>query len=179
VIPSNSDLPSGAGLSAIEVHTIDFFVRIAHLFGIPRSIAEIYGLLFACPQPAPTDYVRKKLRMSSGSASQGLRILRNVGAVHMTYVAGDRRDFFVAETALRKIVAGILREQIAPQFSNHEERLARLDELLDDLPASRRSLLAERVRILQGWRTQAKAVLPAVMATLKADDETRRGVVLP
>lgn len=165
-------------LSAIEVHTIDLFVRIAHLFGIPRSIAEIYGLLFASPQPVPTDYVRTKLKMSSGSASQGLRVLRNVGAVHMTYVAGDRRDFFVAETALRKIVAGILREQLASQISNHDERVARLGELLDELPETQRSLFENRVRILQGWRSQAKALLPAVMATLNTRDENGQGIAI-
>jgi DNA-binding transcriptional regulator GbsR (MarR family) len=93
--------------------------------------------------------------------------------VHLTYVPGDRRDFFVAETALRKIVAGVLREQIAPHFNSHEQRLAQLGQLLEELPPSRRSVLEERMRILQGWPTQARAVFPAVMATLKSDDEGR------
>lgn len=158
-------------LTAIEIDTIDFFVRLASLFHISRSIGEIYGLLFASPQPVSADYVREKLRISAGSASQGLRLLRSVGAVKVTYVPGERRDFYVAETHLRTIVAGIIRERIVPQLTDQDDRLARLVELLGELPANNRSLLEERIQSLHGWGKKAGAILPTLVERLGRDEE--------
>lgn len=151
------------GLSPLEVDTIDIFVRIAHLFGVSKSVGEIYGLLFISGAQVPLDQIRMKLSMSSGSASQGLRLLRSVGAVRTTYVPGDRRDHYLAETDLRKITSGFLREKIVPTLVVHEERLQRLSELLTGIPMNNRSMVEDRIRILHSWRNQARAVLPVVM----------------
>ena len=158
-------------LTAIEIDTIDFFVRLASLFHISRSIGEIYGLLFASPQALSADAVREKLRISSGSASQGLRLLRTVGAVKVTYVPGERRDFFIAETHLRTIAAGVVRERIVPRRSDQDDRLARLVEMLGDLPASNRSLMEERIQSLQVWRKKAGTVLPLLVERLGREEE--------
>lgn len=175
MIPSHpTALPPVAAettLSPIEIDTIDFFVRLAGLFHISRSIGEIYGLLFASPQPVSADYVREKLRISSGSASQGLRLLRSVGAVKVTYVPGERRDFFLAETHLRTIAAGVVRERIVPRLSDQDDRLARLVELLSELPAGNRSLMEERIQSLQGWRKKAGAMLPMLVERLGREEE--------
>lgn len=169
--PSPRSLATADGkLSGLEVDTIDFFVRLAGLFHVPRSIGEIYGLLFASPQPVPADYVREKLHISSGSASQGLRLLRSVGAVKVTYVPGERRDFFVAETHLRTIAAGIVRERIVPQLSDQDDRLARLLNLLGEMPAANRTLLEERIHLLQGWRRKAGAILPTLVERLGREE---------
>jgi HTH-type transcriptional regulator, glycine betaine synthesis regulator len=160
------------GLSRLEIDTIDIFVRIAHLFGVSKSVGEIYGLLFISALPLPLDYIRTKLSMSSGSASQGLRLLRSVGAVRTAYVPGDRRDHFLAETALQKITNGFLREKFVPNLMIHEERLQRLSDLTAEIPQSHRPLIEDRIRILQNWRKQARAVLPIMMSGLETGAET-------
>ncbi len=173
ITPPTPAYPTGIAdtkLTAIEIDTIDFFVRLASLFHISRSIGEIYGLLFASPHPVPTEYVREKLRISSGSASQGLRLLRTVGAVKVTYVPGERRDFFVAETHLRTIAAGVVRERIVPRLTDQDDRLARLVDLLSDLPDGSRSLLEERIQSLQGWRRKAGALLPTLIERLGREE---------
>ena len=142
---------------------IDIFVRIARLFGVSKSVGEIYGLLFISNAPVPLDYIRSKLNLSSGSASQGLRLLRTLGAVHATYVHGDRRDHFMAETALRKITSGFLREKVVPDLVVHEEQLQRLTSLLTEIPMGNRPHIEARIQLLQSWRRQARAVLPLVM----------------
>ena len=149
-----------ANLSELEASTIDIFVHIAHLFGVSKSVGEIYGLLFLTPSPVTFDYIRTKLTISSGSASQGLRLLRTVGAVRVAYVRGDRRDHFLAETGLRKIVSGFLREKVAPNLTTHEERLQQLTTMLDEIPSTHRTLIQDRIQTLHNWRRQARAVLP-------------------
>ena len=51
---------------------IDVFVRAASLIGLPRSIGEIYGLLFCTPQALSFDELVERLQISKGSVSQGL-----------------------------------------------------------------------------------------------------------
>lgn len=152
--------------SSLEVNAIELFVRIAQLFGVSKSIGEIYGLLFVSPEPVSLTDVRMKLRLSSGSTSQGLRLLRQVGAVRTTYVAGDRRDYFVAETGLRTIAAGFLRERLAPLLADQDARLEHLTTLLSKASNSHRPLFEERIQILQSWRQQTRALLPMVMQGL-------------
>src|ERR1051326_8723007 len=84
-------LRPAARLNALETEIIDFFVQLSRLLGQPRSLAEIYGLLFISARPMAMDDLIERLRLSKGSASQGLKFLRNAGAVRMVYVAGDRR----------------------------------------------------------------------------------------
>ena len=73
--------PAHTGLSGVEVGVIDFFVSAVKVLGMPKSIGEIYGLLFVSPQPLPLDVLCQRLSMSKGSASQGLKLLRAFGAV--------------------------------------------------------------------------------------------------
>lgn len=156
-------------LSALEISAIDLFVRVAQLLGTSKSIGEIYGLLFVSPVPISGEDVRAKLQISSGSASQGLRLLRSVGAVLTVYVPGERRDHYVAETGLQKIASGFLREKIAPHLSDHGERIARLARQLAEMPVLHRTVLEERMQILQDWRRQATAILPMVMHGIESN----------
>jgi DNA-binding transcriptional regulator GbsR (MarR family) len=159
-------------LTQLEIDVIDIFVRFARFFGVSKSVGEIYGLLFISTAPVPLDYIRAKLNLSSGSASQGLRLLRNVGAVHATYVAGDRRDHYMAETGLRKITTGFLREKVVPDLMMNEEQMERLSTLLEGVPAGHRPTVAGRIDILQSWRRQARAVLPIVMSQLESGGQS-------
>src|SRR5881296_1941262 len=90
-VKNSDDHNRVAPLSELETEIIDLFVQLSRLFGQPRSLAEIYGLLFISARPLAMDHLIERLRMSKGSASQGLKFLRNIGAVRTVYVAGDRR----------------------------------------------------------------------------------------
>ena len=93
-----------ARLAGAEVEVIHLFVQFAGALGQPRSVAELYGLLFASPEPLAMDALIERLNMSKGSASQGLKYLQDLGAVRTVYVAGDRRTHYEAVAELRKLV---------------------------------------------------------------------------
>ena len=78
--------PLARPLNALEVEIIDLFVQFSHILGQPKSVAEIYGLLFAAAHPLSMEEMMERLNMSKGSTSQGLRFLRNLGAVKPVYV---------------------------------------------------------------------------------------------
>ena len=55
----------------LEFESIDFFVRLMSLLGLPRSVGEIYGLLYFTPSALTMDQIASRLEISIGSASQG------------------------------------------------------------------------------------------------------------
>ena len=163
----NADQP--AKLSEVQISIIDVFVHLFQLVGLPKSVGEIYGLLFTSATLISSEDVMARLDISSGSVSQGLRLLRSLGAVRTAYVAGDRRDHYVAETDLRKLASSFLRGNIEHQLVNGEERLLRLNNLVsrsDPLPGTSREFLEERIGTLRTWNERARALLPMVIQVL-------------
>ncbi len=157
-----------ATLSELEKEVIDIFVRIAAVLSLPRSVGELYGLLFISPKPLCMDDCMKKLKISKGSTSQGLKILRSFEAVNTVYVPGDRKDFFEAESALRKIVSGFVNEQVRPHLEDGKDRMIRIDKLIAaEEDAERKEFFEMRIKRLQGWKKRANSLLPFALNFIK------------
>lgn len=160
-------LVGGDELNAVEVEIIDLFVNAVRLLGIPKSVGEIYGLLFVSSEPVPLDALVDRLKMSKGSASQGVKLLRTIGAVKHVYVPGDRRDHYVAETQLKKLASGFIKEELEPHIDSGKERLTRLRELQRDLPAGDVSdFYSDQIDQLGRWHGRARKLLPLVARIL-------------
>jgi DNA-binding transcriptional regulator GbsR (MarR family) len=155
----------------IQLEFIDVFVHLANVIGVPRSVGEIYGFVFSSADPVAFEEVVSGLRISNGSASRGLRILRAIGAVTTTYIAGDRRDFYLAETDLRKLGGGVFKALLEDRLLNGESRLVRLADrisALQNTPPTTRQFLEERVSRLRCWHGRAKVAVPAVLDILES-----------
>ena len=168
LIPVEKPSPreSTSPLSEFELESIDLFIHSVQVLGLPRSIGEIYGFLFAQPQPQPMEILIRRLGISVGSASQGLRLLKNIGAVKATFHPGDRREFFSAQTELRKLVVGLIKERIQPHLDNGEARIELMLQSSRKLPASERAVLLRRVEILRNWRGKTARALPFIVRVL-------------
>ena len=153
-------------LTPLETEIINLFVQLSRLLGQPRSLAEIYGLLFITARPMAMDDLIGRLHLSKGSASQGLRFLRNLGAVRMVYVAGDRRAHYEAVAELRKLTSRFLREQFVPHLNSGQERLERISSMVKQLPAEERARVNGRVTMLRSWGKNGRRFLPLVMKVL-------------
>ena len=149
-------------LSALELEVVALFVRVADLLNLPRSVGELYGVLFIAEKPMCLDDLRIKLNISKGSTSQGLKILRSFGAIRMVYVPGDRKDFYAAESSLRKIASGFANEQIQPHLESGSDRLERIQDMLKE-ETDVSGTLHERVERLENWQTRANQILPVVL----------------
>ena len=155
-----------ARLSALETEIIDFFVQLSRLLGQPRSLAEIYGLLFISGRPLAMDDLIARLQLSKGSASQGLKFLRNIGAVRMVYMAGDRRVHYEAVAELRNLATRFLRDHIVPHLDHGQARLERISEMVKQMPAEQRVRVNGRVKMLQSWERNVRRFLPLVVRIL-------------
>ncbi len=159
----NGVLETRPALGELEREVIELFVRMADVLSLPRSVGEIYGLLFVSSDPLCLDDCRIRLNISKGSTSQGLKILRSFGAIRTVYIPGDRKDYYVAETSLRKIASGFAGEQIQPHVHSGKERIARIREILDQYSGDDRELLDEKIEHLENWQKRASKVLPLIL----------------
>lgn len=159
-----SKVPSEGGIGALtpfQAEAIALFVRGAAVFSLPRSVAQIYGLLFATPDPLSLDDITLRLGISRGSAFDGLRWLRDLGAVEGVFLPGVRKEHFRAELQLRKLANGFLRNQIQPHVDNGAEHLKRLKQTID--PASRDAdFCRDRLQQVAGWHRFFSKALPVI-----------------
>lgn len=162
---TNDDSPDAGDSADLQIEVIEFFVHIAQLLHLPKSIGQIFGYLFCAGEPRTFDDIVRDLSVSKGSASQGLRFLRNLNAVRVIYIPGNRRDHFEAEDRLSKLAAGFLRERVEPQLEVGQERLARLKNLVErrSLSDDADLLLRERVGRLEGWNSKARQIVPVML----------------
>jgi HTH-type transcriptional regulator, glycine betaine synthesis regulator len=151
------------GLTAGENEVIAIFVQMIQVLGLPRSLGEIYGLLFATPQPLAFQDIADRLGLSKGSVSQGLKFLRTVGAIKPVVVEGDRREFFEPVVELRALVSGFINQRLNPQLEEWGGRAKALTPSafeLNALSADQRGILEGRLDKLKTWQKRANAVLP-------------------
>lgn len=137
------------------------------MLSLPKSVGEIYGLLYATPDPIPFDEIQQRLNISKGSVSQGLRFLRSLGAVQVRYMAGDRRDHYQAETSLRRLAEGFLRDRIQPHLDNGHNRLQTMEQMLNpDHPHHEHYQSA--LNSLKTWSHRARLLMPLVKRVVKS-----------
>ncbi len=158
--------PGAAPLNPVEVEVIHLFIQFSRALGQPRSVAEIYGLLFISHRPLPMDELIRRLELSKGSASQGLRYLLDLGAVRTVYVAGERRTHYEAVAELRNLAGRFLRQQILTHFQDSGARLAHISTEAQKLSEEERKHAVARVKMLRSWEKNAKRMLPLVLRIL-------------
>ncbi len=176
--------------TAFELECALFFAEIVQLFGFPKSVGQIYGLLYSSPQPLGLSAITEILAISKGSASQGLQLLRALGAIHEADPASSTSTFalndsgaveprptrgaaYRPELSLRQLVTGILRERMAPSASAGADRLKYLNQLARQSPAHAAFYL-ERVSQLATWSKQFNTVLPLLSALLGPGEKKSR-----
>ncbi len=153
-------------LDPVEVEIIQLFVQFSRGLGQPRSLAEIYGLLFISHQPLPMDTLIDRLSLSKGSASQGLKYLLDLGAVRTVYVAGERRAHYEAVAELRNLAGRFLRRQILTHFEGGDTRLDHVAAQAQKLSGEQRKHVNARVKLLRSWGRNARRVVPFVLKIL-------------
>lgn len=178
---------------------MQFFAEVVQIFGIPRSVGQIYGLLYASPRPLGFLDIVETLEISKGSASQGMQLLRELGAINEV-VRGehpkgkangmrqsDRKEgreskaidsgdanrsarvVYEPELSLRRLVSGMLRERIAPMAATSADRLTKLRELAEEQGAA--GIYLARAKQLNTWRRRLRAILPVLGALLGPTNE--------
>ena len=175
--PTPASLSEYTANAAFEQECVSFFADVVQLFGIPKSVGQIYGALYASPVPLSFSDIVERLDISKGSASQGLQLLRSLGAINEAEPTGksaenQRTVRYEPELSLRQLVSGVLRERVMPMATTGNDRLKRLRQLAQESPENADFYL-DRVKQLETWRRRLNTVLP-VLSTLLGPKNRKR-----
>lgn len=166
-VREEEDIREFPSLGPIETQVIQIFVDGVKVLGLPRSIGEIYGLLFISPDPLALDDLVERLGISKGSASQGLRALKTLGAVREIAVENSRRSYFSADLELKRLVGGFIREQVRPHLESGRSKVGNLLQVAaGETDPDRREFYDGRVRQLEYWIGRGRIVLPLLQKVL-------------
>ncbi len=164
--PSDGPPPK---LDPLELQMVAVFVDGVRALGLPRSIGEIYGLLFISQSPLSLDDLARLLNISKGSVSQGLRMLKSLGAVNEAQINGgtERRTYYEPAIELKRLVGGFIRRQIRPHLESGQAKIRQLAVSARDLPdPEQRQFLSARVDRLDQWMRSGSKVLPLLQKIL-------------
>ena len=156
-----------AKLSELEVEAIEMFINFLKLIGLPKSVGEIYGLLFVASRPLAMDEIIARLGLSLGAASQGLKLLRSLGAVRVVYERGNRRDHYVADLELSRFATVFIKEELQPRIETALQRVERMEDSLDELAPEERRTTEERIDRLKHWLDKGQKILPWLIRFMK------------
>jgi DNA-binding transcriptional regulator GbsR (MarR family) len=153
-------------LSEMEVESIELFIGFFKLIGLQKSVGEIYGLLFVSPRALPMEEIIERLGISLGAASQGLKVLRGVGAVKTVYTPGDRRDHYAADLELSKFATAFIKEELQPRLDRALERIGTMETLASELDPAQQASTLERLERLKHWLERGEMMLPWILKFL-------------
>ena len=81
---------------------IDTWGALGSEWGINKSVAQVQALLLVSSNPVSTDEIMDQLTVSRGNANMSLRQLLDYGIIYKKVIAGDRKDYYVAEKDIWK-----------------------------------------------------------------------------
>jgi DNA-binding transcriptional regulator GbsR (MarR family) len=162
----HSSRPDPSVSASYEAGLVEIFADLAELFGNPKSYGQIYGLLFASEQPLGMEEIARRLDISQGSISQGLRQLEAFGAVVKERSNGSRQALYTAKLEMKLLISGFLKERVIPRLESTEARVKALRNLissdtLNSHPSSLNSATARfRLDRVAKWHRSARTLLP-------------------
>jgi DNA-binding transcriptional regulator GbsR (MarR family) len=80
-------------------------------WGINKAMAQIHALLLATENPITTEDIMEELQVSRSNANLNIRALMDWGLIYKKHVAGDRREYFVAEKDIWDVAIKIMNER--------------------------------------------------------------------
>ena len=134
-------------------------------WGINRTMAQIHALMMISPRALSADEVMEELQISRGNANMNIRALMDWGLVYKELRAGDRREYFVAEKDMWKVVRQIILNRKKREL---EPILKILDEIsgVNENESEEAKALAKAVNDIKMFSSKADATLDMLV---KAD----------
>ena len=147
-------------LDEIESAIIDIFIRATKILGYPKSIGEIYGLLYVSDEPLCMEDIIQRLGISLGAASQGLKALKSIRAVKSNHLIGKRREYFTAEFELEDLINRYIREEFSSYLRNWKLQQKSVRELFQNNGTEHsHSHLEERLTKLEDLHSKSQALM--------------------
>lgn len=91
-------------LEKVQDVVLDKTNQICSKFGLNNIMAQLYTILYFNNKPLSLNDMSEQLKISKGSTSTNIRALERYGAVRQVWVKGSRRDHYIADNDISKII---------------------------------------------------------------------------
>jgi DNA-binding transcriptional regulator GbsR (MarR family) len=120
-------------LLGIRHQVADAVGGLMELWGFKRIMGRTWALLYLADAPLAAAELGDALQVSPGSVSMTVSELLKWGVVKKTWIPGDRRDFYVPETSVWKMVSRVIRERELLHVRETNDRLTAAQNSLTEL----------------------------------------------
>lgn len=139
-------------VEAATQKVVDAVGALIERWGFKRNMGRVWALLYLEQVAMSQPDLCERLTMSSGAMSMILAELGQWGVVRKSWVPGERREYYQAETSIWKMVSRVLRERelrwiqdALEQFTAADGALGAVVGKLRGVGADRAQAIAERV----------------------------------
>lgn len=159
--------PNGTrNLAKLELDVLDLFGQFSKALGYPKSIGEIYGILYLADGAMSMGEIVDKMGLSLGSVSQGLKVLKVLNAISVRHSDSARKDLFTAKTDFGHFLVCFLNDRVQPGVQALRDAIERIrSQASRDLACG--PGVVQRLDGIEGIYTLLAQVVPAVKVVLE------------
>ncbi len=153
-------------LAPARLEAIELAATLAQRLGFPRTVGQVYGLLFTATNPLSLDAIAEALTLSKTSVSTATRELLGLSAIRQVWPPGERKDHYEARTDLREVLKANYFGSIKPPLERAQDRLDTLvtrfetDHAEGRIDDSSHATALARLDQIRRIHTQIRDVLP-------------------
>lgn len=115
-------------------------------WGFKRNMGRMWAVLYLEDHPLNAAELGERLGLSTGAVSMTLQELQEWGAVKKTWVVGERKEHYEAETNIWKPVQRVFRERELQWVKTAREAFEAANRQIDTKDGdARQALIAQRV----------------------------------
>jgi DNA-binding transcriptional regulator GbsR (MarR family) len=148
-------------------------------WGINRTVAQIFALLFLSPKPLHAEQIAETLSVARSNVSNSLKELQEWGIVKVVHVMGDRRDHFESLKDVWEMFRIILDErkkrETDPTLAMLRESVDRSGKGVDSYERQRLADMLEFFELMTTWYEQTRKIpIPAVKKMCRMGDKVTK-----
>lgn len=168
-----ADATVAGTLAPWQLSVIDLFVRGAAMIGLRKSVGMVYGMLYCSREPLCVPEMQTLLQLSRGAVVEATQLLRHFGAVRVVLKIGERKDFFAAETDLKKFLSGAVKEILVPALEKADMRLKEAEQGVPAASGTESDFSRSRLAELNHWKSVLVSLLPLAENLLNEKNDPR------
>ena len=167
----NSGKTETEPLPRVRLELVDVCGRLARAANFPRSVGEIYGLLYMAPKPMSAPEICSALSISKGSVSTGTRQFLALEFIRKVWLQKERKDHFEVVLEMGDLICSAYDSIFKVRAQKAERHLGDMVETLakekGDLSPEEYALIKERLQRLVKLQKRARQFLPLLEKLIK------------
>jgi len=142
-------------LDVVQTKFLEGISHISDAFGLNGFVAKLYGILYLKANPLSLDELAEVLGVSKGNVSINIRELENWGAVRKIWVRGSRKDYYEAESDIKKVLLNKLKSALQKRLSEVSYIIEEANKIISSAEGE---LSAEEKQIARGYQERLKKI---------------------